>query len=363
MKQNFLRKIFFCCLLFFTNCNELSFTNEDNKDSNKETILSENKSQTENKKDYDIPLEEDKQAEDKKNYEIPLEENNQIEESKQISEEETTFISEDLELSESITIQNKKVVLDMVTIKTLQYDLTIKADEFLSNHSVIQNFVEGQKAKKKEHGKSGGNILIEAKKASGNLKLILNGENAGRVPARRSISKKERLKLKGKAGTNGRDAIYREFCRTETFLILQNIHCWDECILPPTRGGDGGKGRQGFPGWNGRSGGNSGSFHLKAISLSDFQLTDIKKVSGLGSKGGIGSFGGRGGKKGKNGWDEHGLCDVKLSNPEKGEKGKKGVRGKDGKNGIKQKVCLEVISEQSEEVFEESEQGDNIICY
>ena len=207
-------------------------------------------------------------------------------------QDQYTFISEDLELSESTTIQNKKVVLDMVTIKTFQYDLTIIADEFLSNHSVIQNFIEGQKAKKKENGKHGGNILIETKTASGNLKLILNGENAGKVPARRSISKKERLKLKGSAGKNGRDAIYREFCRTETFLILQNRHCWDECILPPTRGESGGNGLQGFPGWSGKSGGSSGSFHLKAINLSDFHLTDITKTHGLGSTGGKGSPGG-----------------------------------------------------------------------
>ena len=343
--MKFLQIIFL--IFIISSCRDLSFTNEDNQNDNKETTFIKNKNQ----------------KEDKKSYEPPLEESNQIEESKEILEEEITFISEDLELSESLTIQNKKVVLDMVIIKTFQYDLTIIADEFLSNHSVIQNFVEGQTAKKKEHGRDGGNILIEAKKASGNLKLILNGENAGRVPARRSISKEEKLKLKGKAGTNGRDAIYREFCRTETFLILQNRHCWDECILPPTRAESGGRGRQGFPGWNGKSGGDTGSFYLKAINLSDFHLTDITKTPGLGSKGGKGSPGGNRGDRGKNGKDKKGLCDVKLSKPEKAQHGKRGMKGKDGKNGIEGKVCLEVISEQSEEILEESEQGDNIICY
>ena len=195
--------------------------------------------------------------------------------------------------------------------------------------------------------KSGGSILIEAKAASGNLKLILNGENGGRVPARRSISTKEKLNLKGSAGGNGRDAIYREFCSTETFIILQNRHCRYECILPPTKGGNGENGYQGFPGWNGRSGGNSGSFYLKAINLSDFHLTDIEKIPGLASPGGKGSAGGSGGKRGKNGWDEKGLCDVKLSKPERGEKGKSGIRGRDGKNGREGKVCLQVINEQT----------------
>ena len=64
----------------------------------------------------------------------------------QISEGETIFISENLELSKDTIIQNKKVVLNMVTIQTFEHDLTIIADEFVSNHSMIQNFPEGQKA-------------------------------------------------------------------------------------------------------------------------------------------------------------------------------------------------------------------------
>ena len=82
----------------------------------------------------------------------------------------------------------------MMTIQTLQYDLTIIADEFISNHSIIKNFPEEQTAKKKENGKHGGNVLIEAKTTSGNLKLILKGENGGLVPVRRSLSKERTLK-------------------------------------------------------------------------------------------------------------------------------------------------------------------------
>ena len=37
----------------------------------------------------------------------------------------------------------------MVTIQTLQYDSTILAEEFVSNHSFIRNFPEGQTAKDK----------------------------------------------------------------------------------------------------------------------------------------------------------------------------------------------------------------------
>ena len=63
----------------------------------------------------------------------------------------------------------------MVKIKTLEHDLTIIADEFVSNHSIIQNFQEEQTAKEDEDGKSGGHVFIQAKTAKGNLRLILNG--------------------------------------------------------------------------------------------------------------------------------------------------------------------------------------------
>ena len=102
----------------------------------------------------------------------------------------------------------------MVAIKTFEHDLTIKSEEFISNHSVIQNFPEGQKAKKKEHGKNGGNILIEAEIAQGELQLILNGEEAGRVSNQEILSKEEVAKLKGRRGQSGRDAVYKTHCRS-----------------------------------------------------------------------------------------------------------------------------------------------------
>ena len=275
------------------------------------------------------------------------------EDSTEISEEETTFLSENLELSQDTIIQDKKVVLNMVTIKTFEYDLTIIADEFISNHSVIQNFPEGQKAREWKNGRSGGNVFITAKRAEGSLQLILNGENAGSVPRKREISKEERLKLSGANGANGRDAIYRRFCRSHTFIFLTNRSCWDECIVEPTRGRNGGNGRQGFPGFNGRHGGNSGSFHLKAYDLSDFRLIDVEKTPGLGSEGGKGSVGGKGGKKGKNGKDTKKLCKKKLPRPKKGSRGKRGVKGYDGQDGVRGNVCLESLIEgQESEILE-----------
>ena len=267
------------------------------------------------------------------------------EEIKPLSEDEITRITKNIELVKDTVIQNKKVVLDMMTIQTLQHDLTIRADEFVSNHSVILNFPEGQQAKEKEDGKSGGNILIKAKTAKGNLKLILNGENGGFVPKRRILNKDELSKLKGSDGENGSSAVYKQFCRTESFFILKNKKCWDECVVSPTRGQEGGDGHQGYPGFDGKHGGNSGSFHLKAFHLSDFHLTDIEKIVGLGSQGGKGSSGGLGGKAGRNGRDDKALCHIKLSRAKKGRRGDRGSKGIEGKNGGEGTVCLESLAQ------------------
>lgn len=275
---------------------------------------------------------------------------NTDENSEQISEEETTIVSEDLELSENLVIQNRKVILDMVTIQTLQHDLTIIAEEFVSNHSFVRNFPEGQKADKNEDGKSGGHVLVKAKTAKGSLGLILSGENGGYVSTRR-ISKRERNKLMGRNGENGYDAIYDTWCKDIYIPILVgkiviDRNCRKECRVEPTRGRNGEDGRQGYPGYTGKRGGNSGSFYLQSFNLSDFHLTDVQKTIGLGSRGGRGSSGGYGGARGRNGRDRRGLCSVNLPRPKSGRKGRRGERGRKGEKGKEGAVCLENLNNQ-----------------
>ena len=277
-----------------------------------------------------------------------------------ISAEETTVISEDLELTKDSVIQNRRVVLNMVRIKTFEHDLTIRADEFVSNHSIIQNFQGQKKAKKAKNGKSGGNILIEAEIAQGELQLILNGENGGRV-SRRSVS---RSKLKGQRGKNGQDAIYKKYCRSVYFLGLWTVdkRCRYRCVAAPTRGQNGEDGQQGLPGFDRKDGGNAGSFHLKAFQMSDFHLTSIQNNPGEGSKGGQGSSGGYGGQRGRNGRDNKKLCSYSLPRTKTGEAGKKGPRGKNGKNGEKGTICLEKLS-QSEVSYLGTGTQESLICY
>ena len=272
--------------------------------------------------------------------------------------EEILIIPKDFTLSRHRLIQSKTVILDMVTIQTLQYDLTIIADEFISHHSVIRNFPEGKTALEKEDGKSGGHILIKAKKARGSLQLILTGENAGFVP-KTQISREERGHLSGRDGRNGKDAVYRNFCK-EVYVYpefgsrIPVQECKIKCVTAPTRGQNGENGRPGFPGDDGRHGGDSGSFHLQTFDMSGFHLTGIEKTPGLGSKGGRGSAGGYGGKRGRNGKDENGICDYKPSRPKRGRKGERGRSGKDGKNGKEGEVCLEQLFKiQQQKIIEE----------
>ena len=355
--MRFLNFLFFTFLILF-GCDELSFTDEETQSKG---LIEAKKTEEES----EITPDNSKEAETS-----PLEIKEQSPETEtpdEISEEETTLISENLKLTKDTIIQNRKVVLDMITIKTFEHDLFILAEEFVSNHSIIQNFPEKQKAKKFHNGENGGNILIETETATGELQLILNGEKAGRVPKVRELSKREKRNLKGHDGENGYNAVYKPICMATSISAIIfpiNRYCWQYCAVFPIKGYPGGKGRPGLPGFNGKNGGSSGSFHLKAFALSDFHLIDIKNIPGTGSKGGKGSLGGAGGRGGENGQDEKGLCNYKLPRRKNGKRGARGAWGKDGKNGKKGTVCLEKFLRENATSLENKEpKKESVICY
>lgn len=315
--MNFLKlSILFFIFLILSACEDLPFTDED-------TLLTEAEEEIIIIESHTQPIEKEEVL------------------------EEIYIIPKDFTLSRNRLIQSKTVILDMITIHTLQYDLTIIADEFISHHSVIRNFPDGETAQEKEIGRSGGHILIKTKKAVGSLQLILNGETAGFVP-KKQISRRERGRLSGRDGRNGRNAFYRNFCR-EVYVYVEPgstvpvQECKIKCVKAPSRGENGENGRPGFPGDEGKDGGDSGSFHLQAFDISDFHLTSVEKTPGLGSKGGKGSAGGYGGKRGRNGKDENEICDYKPSRPKRGRKGNRGKSGRDGENGKEGEVCLEQL--------------------
>ena len=179
---------------------------------------------------------------------------------------------------------------------------------------------------------------MKQENAKGELQLILNGEEAGRVSNQEIILKKERAKLKGRRGQRGRDAVYKTHCRSvgvslglgpvPIVSIPLGQKCQDECVSPPTEGQNGGNGLQGIPGSDGKNGGDSGSFYLTAFELSDFHLTSIQNNPGTGSKGSRGSLGGWPGVRGRNGRDSKKLCNHRLPPTSKGKSGKRGPKGK-----------------------------------
>ncbi|MDE0151973.1 MAG: hypothetical protein OXK80_05720 [Bdellovibrionales bacterium] len=327
----------FFYFLILTACNDLPFKNEEVESLTEETIK-------------EIPKNKDEFLED-----------------------EITLIEENMELTENTIIQNKRVILNMVTIKTFEYDLLIKADEFISNHSIIQNFEENEKARKNEDGKNGGSTLIETNTAKGELKLILNGENGGHVSSRK-LSLSEKTSLRGQDGRNGQNAIYRVLCDTWSFLGFEvSEYCANKCMVAPRQGENGGNGKRGLTGFSGKNGGNSGSFYLKAFQLSDFHLTEIKQNPGVSSEGGRGSRGGDGGSAGKNGTDRKRLCRYRLSRPKNGNRGSSGRRGLNGKDGVTGIVCLEKLKEEPKHLYSNNQTvnkpqnnnstKENTICY
>ena len=177
-------KLFLSLLVFaaLLACEDLPFTDEDVQPTTRE----ESSIKTGGLSPANEQAADDNQAAGNETVPVETPDNETEEEGeKKIPEEEITTISEEMELTENTVIQNTRVVLDMAAIKTGEHDLVIIADEFISNHSVIQNFPLEQKAIKETPGRNGGNILIETKAASGTLQLILNGEDAGPVPKKK----------------------------------------------------------------------------------------------------------------------------------------------------------------------------------
>ena len=122
--------ILFTSLLLLCHCGEIPFTDEDTPTTKPEVTeetaepdsLQPDHLQTETapplmESNPAIPLNtENKETETQATEELPPEE-------PPFTAEEITLISEDLELTEDTVIKNRKVVLDMVSVKTFEHDL------------------------------------------------------------------------------------------------------------------------------------------------------------------------------------------------------------------------------------------------
>lgn len=107
----------------------------------------------------------------------------------------------EISLSASKKVEAHRVFLARnLALRTSHHDLVIIAKELWSDGGLISNFHTGAVAVREGNGRSGGMVTIFSEKATGSLRVLLNGENGGdgRDGVRGPI-----VQHPGCAGTNG----------------------------------------------------------------------------------------------------------------------------------------------------------------
>lgn len=86
----------------------------------------------------------------------------------------------DFMMTESRTYKFRRLfLLPGTQVTTLNFNLTIEAEEIYSDNGTLQNFKQETRAAKNTTGRSGGNISIKAVRAFGTLILVGRGEHGG----------------------------------------------------------------------------------------------------------------------------------------------------------------------------------------
>lgn len=242
---------------------------------------------------------------------------------------------------------------------TASASVTIDVDELISDGAEIESFPKGAKAFSGYDGRAGGSLKLLAKKATGHLRIALNGEAGGDG-------------LDGQPGQNGPlgppgqagrwemnpilyrymspsfiDSFRRDMERRnpppesgEWNYLFGGAHRY-VCAVPPTSGGAGSDGTNGGDGGDGGNGGSAGSLDLEIADGKDFVLDFHAEpgLSGLGGRGGKGGDPGPGGPPGE--LDQGHLCPAAQSGPP-GRAGLSGHQGRPGASGEKRPFCIRI---------------------
>lgn len=208
-------------------------------------------------------------------YQIPID--------YEFSGEVHTLVNE--EASEFRIETQGRIFLRKTHLITGNRNLFLKASELISEDSVIENFSSEDRAASGEHGKNGGLISFVVKKASGDLKVVLSGQNGGH-------------------GINAPDLVYHKGAQAQhggSGQIRYEAGYLFTCDSPAGDGSDGvERGDQGLNGGDGGSGGSTGRLFSQIEDQSAFSLK-IQYRPGEGGQrglGGQGSFGQKGGNPG-----------------------------------------------------------------
>lgn len=228
--------------------------------------------------------------------------------------------------------------------------IQIVAQEIISEDALLESFSLDQKAAVVgAAGKSGGELIVKAKKLKGSLFIRADGQNGG-------TGLEGALGNPGEKGTAG----------PKTFLywgppdkyqagayIFKGY--WFYCDPPRPAGMVGGTGGVGTQGQPGGQGGNSSKVlvEIEDTSSGDLFFTNKPGVGGEGGMGGLGGEGGEGGWSGEIDWTTHASampggadlslfyqCDSKQGS--KGPQGPRGPQGNKGEEGYQAPFCLKL---------------------
>lgn len=276
----------------------------------------------------------------------------------------------DVKILKSFVVSDKKNYADFIAapsigtllieekgeLSTDGLDLDLKVKDLISLKGKLVTFPVERVAETSDNrpGLSGGKIVLEAEKASGDLYIELRGLNGGKIT--RIPNKIEAIPPKAADGQCPRD---REVRRND-----------QRCVGKP-----GQKGYPGIAGYPGMPGGDAGLLVFTTIKKSDINLS-VKHFPGAGSEGGVGGEGGIGGQGGIGShvrWHEPKdvgprcpMCapsdnmnnsnlmtgqDIKFPNGSQGAKGDTGARGESGSNGKISDSKVTFTEEQMEFIF------------
>lgn len=244
----------------------------------------------------------------------------------------------------------------------------LKVNRLLSHKGSILTFNRDAKAEKGVMGRSGGELIIDAQYANGDLHIELIGESGGDGIRPKALGEDGR----GKTGVKGSEG----FATIDLYYgpMGGDLEPADErCITVPGKGGNGGKGKTGLPGNPGLSGGDSGIALIYIEESDNFNVTYefAPGDGGIGSKGGLGGPGGQGGEPGKEKVEEQEYVDGMPSAPlrvfyydipkicsarwgDEGFLGETGSIGIGGSGGKVQKICIKKNKNNRTECFNKS---------
>lgn len=215
--------------------------------------------------------------------------------------------------------------------------LEIQASEVISENATLESFSPDKKtAELGNEGKSGGELILKAKKLRGNIFIRGDGQNGGQ-------GETGLVGSVGAKGSRGPDTMLHEGAPTE---VPPGAHIyrgyWFQCDPIRAPGGEGGKGGQGGPGLQGKPGGNSSKIFIEIMDTQEGEIFFSKKP-GLGGDGGMGGPGGAGGEGGAPGnieWQMHASIiasgtDLDLFHQCQGKPGARGPQGDSGPQGLR----------------------------